>query len=190
MSGFSSRTLPICCIWFRRDARGSTSICRRSWSQSMAVVVVAVAGGLATEIGPWYEGLRFPALRPPNWLFGSGLDLDLRADRDGRRTCLGRCARQRRASNADRLVRAERPAERRLEPAVLQAEAAGLGAYSKSFRSGFDLRADCCSSRRFRRAPPACCAPYLAWVTFAGWFNWRIVRLNVAFGRATERLLR
>ena len=25
-------------------------------------------------------------------------------------------------------------------------------------------------------------APYLAWVTFAGWLNWRVVQLNKPFG--------
>ena len=35
-----------------------------------AVSVVALIGGLMTDVGPWYESLRFPRLRPPNWLFG------------------------------------------------------------------------------------------------------------------------
>ena len=35
-----------------------------------AVSVVALVGGLLTDVGPWYESLRFPRLRPPNWLFG------------------------------------------------------------------------------------------------------------------------
>ena len=34
-----------------------------------AVSVVALLGGLMTDVGPWYESLRFPRLRPPNWLF-------------------------------------------------------------------------------------------------------------------------
>jgi tryptophan-rich sensory protein len=33
-------------------------------------VLVAVAGGVLTEIGPWYNSLRFPAWKPPNWAFG------------------------------------------------------------------------------------------------------------------------
>ncbi len=33
-------------------------------------VVVAVAGGVLTEIGPWYEGLRKPSWKPPDWAFG------------------------------------------------------------------------------------------------------------------------
>ena len=35
-----------------------------------AAVVVAVAGGVLTEIGPWYERLRKPSWQPPNWAFG------------------------------------------------------------------------------------------------------------------------
>jgi len=34
------------------------------------VTAVAVIGALTTEIGPWYESLRYPSWRPPNWLFG------------------------------------------------------------------------------------------------------------------------
>ncbi len=35
-----------------------------------AALVVAILGGLATEIGPWYQQLRKPAWQPPDWLFG------------------------------------------------------------------------------------------------------------------------
>lgn len=35
-----------------------------------AAFTVAVLGGLATDIGPWYAGLRKPAWQPPDWLFG------------------------------------------------------------------------------------------------------------------------
>ena len=37
-----------------------------------AVGVVAVAGARTTDIGPWYKGLKFPALQPPDWAFGPG----------------------------------------------------------------------------------------------------------------------
>jgi benzodiazapine receptor len=33
-------------------------------------VVVAAAGGLLTELSPWYYTLRNPAWKPPDWLFG------------------------------------------------------------------------------------------------------------------------
>src|SRR4028119_1339312 len=34
-----------------------------------AALVVAALGGAATEIGPWYLGLRKPSWQPPDWLF-------------------------------------------------------------------------------------------------------------------------
>lgn len=33
-------------------------------------VVLAIAGGLLTEIGPWYKSLKFPSWKPPDWAFG------------------------------------------------------------------------------------------------------------------------
>lgn len=35
-----------------------------------AALAVAIIGGFMTQIGPWYEALQKPALNPPNWLFG------------------------------------------------------------------------------------------------------------------------
>ena len=37
---------------------------------ALAAAMVATAGGLMTEIGPWYHGLRKPAWQPPDWAFG------------------------------------------------------------------------------------------------------------------------
>jgi tryptophan-rich sensory protein len=35
-----------------------------------AAVAVALLGGLASPIGPWYYALRKPWFQPPDWLFG------------------------------------------------------------------------------------------------------------------------
>jgi tryptophan-rich sensory protein len=35
-----------------------------------AAFVVATTGGLLTELGPWYQALRVPAWKPPDWAFG------------------------------------------------------------------------------------------------------------------------
>ncbi len=43
----------------------------------LVAVVVTLAGGLLTEIGPWYRGLRKPSWQPPDWLFGPAWTLIL-----------------------------------------------------------------------------------------------------------------
>ena len=35
-----------------------------------AAIAVALLGGLASHIGPWYYGLTKPWFQPPDWLFG------------------------------------------------------------------------------------------------------------------------
>lgn len=34
------------------------------------VLVVAILGGLATEVGAWYKSLQQPPWKPPDWAFG------------------------------------------------------------------------------------------------------------------------
>lgn len=36
----------------------------------LAALVVALMGGLLTDIGPWYRNLNKPSWQPPDWLFG------------------------------------------------------------------------------------------------------------------------
>lgn len=37
---------------------------------ALAGIIVAVAGGVLTVIGPWYDSLRKPSWKPPDWAFG------------------------------------------------------------------------------------------------------------------------
>ncbi len=43
----------------------------------LGAVALSLAGGLLTEIGPWYRGLRKPGWQPPDWLFGPAWTLIL-----------------------------------------------------------------------------------------------------------------
>lgn len=151
-----------------------------------AVVVVAAAGGLMTEIGDWYESLRFPRLRPPNWLFGPAWTLIFAL-----------------IATAGVIAWNAAPGEAaRRTLAVLFALNGVLNvAWSPLF---FKLRRPDWAFAElipfwasilalvlyiapFSPKAAALLAPYLAWVTFAGFLNWRIVRLNAPFGAAAER---
>lgn len=37
---------------------------------ALAAMLVAAAGALITDLGPWYYGLEEPSWKPPDWLFG------------------------------------------------------------------------------------------------------------------------
>jgi translocator protein len=37
---------------------------------AMTAIIVAIAGGLLTDIGAWYRGLSKPSWQPPDWAFG------------------------------------------------------------------------------------------------------------------------
>jgi translocator protein len=51
-----------------------TAMATRRWTPvvtaAVAALSVALLGGLATELGPWYFSLRMPSWKPPDWLFG------------------------------------------------------------------------------------------------------------------------
>ena len=86
-----------------------------------AVSVVALIGGLMTEVGPWYEGLRFPSASPAQLAFRARLDSHLHPDRRRRRHRLGE---RRGAGCPVRLIvlfRDQRRSEPLVEPALLQA---------------------------------------------------------------------
>ena len=142
---------------------------------------LAAIGGFMTPIDGWYGNLRKPALQPPNWLFGPAWTIILglaawsavvawnaATDDAARRAVIILFA-----TNAvchllwsPLFFRLRRPDWALVEVVFLWASLVALvvGLWPISpFAAKLIL-------------------PYLAWVSFAAWLNWTIVRLNRPFG--------
>lgn len=147
---------------------------------TVIVALVAMIGGVATEIGQWYENLNFPSWRPPNWVFGpawtliffltatSGVLAWERAPDDGERLRLLVLFLINAALNilwSPLFFKLRRPDWALVELVFLWLSIASLvivvGAISPF--AGLLL------------------APYLLWVSFAGFLNWTMVKLNRPF---------
>jgi tryptophan-rich sensory protein len=151
---------------------------------AVAACVVAAAGGLATEIGPWYRALRKPSWQPPDWAFAPAWTLifTLTAwagvlawrhapDDAVRGTVIAVFA----ANGVLNMVwsflffRAHRPDWALAEVAALWLSIVALIATLAGLSTlGAMLL-----------------VPYLLWVSFAAFLNLTIVRLNRPFGQAT-----
>lgn len=140
-------------------------------------LLLGLAGGLLTDVGPWYRALRKPRLNPPNWLFGPAWTI-----------ILGLAA----WSAVLAWEASSTPAEQRLVAALFAANALFHLLWSPLF---FRLKrpdlalievtflwaslvALAVALAPISRMASLLIWPYLAWVSFAAWLNWRIVRLN------------
>ena len=147
---------------------------------AVSVTVVAVLGGLLTDVGPWYESLRFPSLRPPNWAFGpawtlifllvasSGVMAWERAPDGGSRAWLIALFAVNGVLNvmwSALFFKLRRPDWAMLELMVFW----------------FSILAILLFMDQISGLAAAIFAPYLVWVTFAGWLNLRVVQLNSPF---------
>jgi tryptophan-rich sensory protein len=142
-------------------------------------LLVAVIGGVLTEIGPWYNSLRFPSWKPPNWLFGPvwttiftlcviSAGLAWAGSAGGQRNWLVALF----ALNAGFNIlwnilffKLRRPDWALVETAFLWLSVAALMLFIWPLSSTASLLL----------------APYLTWVTIAGCLNLAIVRLNAPF---------
>ncbi len=142
---------------------------------------IAALGAAATDIGPWYQALREPAQKPPDWLFGPAWTLIYAlAAVSGVlawRAAASRAVRQRIlmlfAVNAllnvgwsELFFMVRRPDWALVEvvPFWLSIVVLAAAVWPVSRRGSLAL------------------APYVVWVAFAGWLNLRVVQLNPAFG--------
>jgi tryptophan-rich sensory protein len=149
---------------------------------AVAALGVALLGGLATEIGPWYFALKKPSWQPPDWLFGpvwttiyalatlSGLKAAIAApDHAARRMIVAAFAINAFFNLLWSLLffRLYRPDWALVEVAFLWASIVALMAVTG----------------RYRALSAWLLLPYLLWVSFAAFLNYTIVQLNGPFGR-------
>jgi tryptophan-rich sensory protein len=148
---------------------------------ALAAVGVAALGGLMTELGTWYYGLRQPPWKPPDWLFGpawtaifaliavAGIQAWRDApDRRAREWLLALFALNAFLNVLWSLLffRLRRPDWALIEVGFLWLSIVVLIAVLG----------------RWSRPAAWLLAPYLAWVTFAAALNAAVVRLNAPFG--------
>lgn len=143
-------------------------------------IFLGLAGGLMTPIGPWYHNLKKPSLQPPNWLFGPAWTI-----------ILGLAA----WSAVIAWNAANGPAQQRDVVILFTTNAVCHFLWSPLF---FRLRrpdwalievvflwaslvALVAGLWPISQQASLLIVPYLAWVSFAAWLNWAIVRLNAPF---------
>lgn len=146
-----------------------------------AAVAVAALGGSMTDIGPWYQSLRFPAWKPPDWLFGPAWTI-----------IFALCA----LSAATAWRDAREPAQRDwmiglfalngflnvLWSFLFFTAKRPDWALVEVFALWFSILLLIGTLQRYSRPAAWMLVPYLAWVTFAAALNWAIVSLNPSFG--------
>jgi translocator protein len=159
------------------DAQGWTPII----IAAVTAIIVAIAGGVATNIGPWYGALKKPSWQPPNWVFGPVW------------TTIFTLA-------AIAGVMAWRRAETSLDQA-LTLGLFGINAILNIFWSvifftmkrpdwalievallWLSILALQIAFWRFSPLSSLLLLPYLLWVSIASFLNWTIVQLNDPFG--------
>ncbi len=151
-----------------------------------AALALGVAGGLSTPLGTWYRDLKKPTWQPPDWLFGPAWTAILMAAATA--AVIAWNAAPDTAARSHVLILfavnaicflawsplffvAKRPDWALVEVVFLWASlvALAVGLAPISLLAAVLI------------------APYLAWVSFAAFLNWTIVRLNGPFGRSAKK---
>ena len=144
-------------------------------------VFIGILGGTLTDLGPWYQGLKQPAWKPPDMLFGPAwtliygltvtsfvLSWRASADRQQREALIGLFALNGFLNVLWSLLffRTKRPDWASIEVVALWASIVVLIVVSA----------------RRRPASAWLLAPYLVWVSFAAALTFAVAALNGPFG--------
>lgn len=148
-----------------------------------AATAVALLGATVTDIGPWYQALRKPPWQPPDWLFGPAwtviFALTAASGVFAWRDAPGRSAREwilvLFACNGFLNVLWSLLFFRLRRPDLALVEVAFLW---------LSILLPMLAFRRYSPRASVLLIPYLAWVSFAAFLNYTVVRLNAPFAQA------
>jgi tryptophan-rich sensory protein len=147
---------------------------------ALLALTLAGAGGLLTEIGPWYRALKKPSWQPPDWAFGPAWTLIL-----GMAAASGVLA-WHNAQDAASHVRiallfgANFCCHLIWSPLFFKLKRPDWALFEVVFL-WLSILALVIGLARYSVTASWLVVPYLAWVTFAAWLNWTIVKLNGPF---------
>lgn len=144
-------------------------------------VFLGIAGGLLTDVGPWYRDLRKPKLNPPDWLFGPAWTIIL-----GLAAWAAALAWNAASGSAERttvlvLFSANGVLHLLWSPLFFKLKRPDWALLEVAFL-WFSLVALVMALVPISRSASLLILPYLLWVSFATWLNWQIVRLNPRSG--------
>jgi len=147
---------------------------------ALSAILLAGAGGLATEIGPWYRALRKPTWQPPDWAFGPAWTLIL-----GMAAGSGALAWEAAPDAAGRFQVVALFAANGLfhflwSPLFFRLKRPDWALFEVVFL-WLSCLALIIGLARFSTTASLLIVPYLLWVSFASWLNLAIVRLNGPF---------
>lgn len=147
---------------------------------ALSALLLAGAGGLATEIGPWYRALRKPTWQPPDWAFGPAWTLIL-----GMAAASGALAWEAAPDAAERLRVVVLFALNGLfhflwSPLFFRLKRPDWAFYEVIFL-WLSCLALIIGLAGLSTWASLLIVPYLLWVSFASWLNLAIIRLNGPF---------
>ncbi|MEM8791397.1 MAG: TspO/MBR family protein [Pseudomonadota bacterium] len=142
----------------------------------------AVAGGVLTRLGPWYDNLVKPSFQPPDWLFGPAWTVIF--------TCTA-------IAGYRAWIAADAPDQQTTILILYLTNAVINAAWSAFFFTlrrpdwalwevallWFSIIAMIVATWPIEQTAALLLIPYLLWVSFAAILNLAVVRLNAPFGR-------
>lgn len=158
------------------------------WTSALIAALWAIilggAGGALTEIGEWYRNLQKPSWQPPDWLFGPAWTIILGLSGWSFYLTLETAATLKDTLLIAGLFAANFALHLAWSPLFFKAKRPDWALYENVFL-WFSVLALCVVLPHHSLFAGWLNMPYICWVSFAFFLNWKIVQLNRPFGANT-----